>query len=84
MTQIPMKCQVVGAIVHPIVGYLLVSEKFLDLGIKGVAITWNISSLIIFLSMVFYTNLEPSISECLFWPDMRSCMGLKNHIQLSF
>ena len=62
----------IGIVFHPIAAYLLVSQSQMNLGVIGIAIAYNITSLIVFGAMIYMTNLEPKLSEGVFWPDRRS------------
>jgi len=79
-TKIPMICQTMGQVFHVLLCYIFVWK--LEMSITGIGIASSITNLIIFLSLIQFTNWTEDIQEAVQWPDKNTFRGIRQYYAL--
>ena len=59
LTRIPLICQFGGTVIH--IGFCLLFVRKWEMGIEGIGYASSISNLSVYISLVWYTQITPSI-----------------------
>mmetsp|Transcript_12782 Transcript_12782/g.21610 ORF Transcript_12782/g.21610 Transcript_12782/m.21610 type:complete len:275 (+) Transcript_12782:30-854(+) len=75
-TKVPMYCNMVTVVMHPIWLYYLTDKDQLNLRMVGVGIANVISYALVLSLNLIYSSMLDDIKDSIFWPDARSFYGL--------
>lgn len=73
---VPMICQLIASLLHPVWAYLFTFQ--LGLGVVGIGIAGALTNSINLSLMLYLTYVNEEITDSVFFPDSRSFYGLSD------